>query len=715
MKTARTPLQLLRSPRRIAISEIGSVLNDTPFIRTNKKEEIADAVFTFDIETSSFYEEGEKRNCMYAFVFFIRDFNHYIIGRTWEEFLDILENISLSLHLDGQRKALVYVHNLAYEFQYISRLLEWKKIFALDKREPVQCLSDRGIEFRCSYKLSGYSLEVLGRNLHRYQCRKMTGDLDYSKVRHSTTPMTATEQGYLINDGRVVSCYIQELIDDLGNITKIPLTKTGFVRNYCRRQCLPKSKKRRREYYQYSQLMKVCTISSVQEYQQLKRGFAGGFTHGNALYTGLVIDDVTSLDFTSSYPSVMCCEQFPMSKGRLVTPHSYKEFLRYLNTYCCLFDITIYDLEPKTDIDNPLSFSKCWEHEGVVTDNGRIVSARKVTTTLTELDYDIFTHYYKWKKITVMNMRVYAKNYLPKPFVSAILKLYGDKTTLKGVAGKEKEYQNSKEQVNACFGMTVTDICRDEIEYSNGEWSSSHCDIQKALNQNNRSRKRFLYYPWGVWVTAYARRNLLMSLLETWNEKTQYSDYLYSDTDSMKIRHYEDHKEFVERYNRMIDEKMKKAMRYQGLDYSLTRPKTIKGEEKPLGHFDFDGHYTRFKYLGAKRYMVEYDDKKVSLTVSGLNKDKTIPYLLERARIERKDVFELFDDELYVPAEHTGKNTHTYIDYETEGDITDYMGNPGHYHELSSVHLEGADYSLSLADAYINYIMGLREVRTNED
>ena len=32
-------------------------------------------------------------------------------------------------------------------------------------------------------------------------------------------------------------------------------------------------------------------------------------------------------------------------------------------------------------------------------------------------------------------------------------------------------------------------------------------------------------------------------------------------------------------------------------------PKTIKGETKTLGVWDFDGFYTDFKTLGAKRYI----------------------------------------------------------------------------------------------------------------
>ena len=72
-------------------------------------------------------------------------------------------------------------------------------------------------------------------------------------------------------------------------------------------------------------------------------------------------------------------------------------------------------------------------------------------------------------------------------------------------------------------------------------------------------------------------------------------------------------------------------------------------------------------------------------------------------------MFDLFEEGLYIPKEYTGKMTHTYIDYPQDGIIEDYNGVKGEYHELSSVHLEPADYSMSIALEYLQYLMGIRE------
>ena len=50
--------------------------------------------------------------------------------------------------------------------------------------------------------------------------------------------------------------------------------------------------------------------------------------------------------------------------------------------------------------------------------------------------------------------------------------------------------------------------------------------------------------------------------------------------------------------------------------------------------------------------------------------------------------------------------THTYIDDRRTGTITDYLGYTNTFDEYSGVHLENAEYSLSLSQAYIDFLKG---------
>lgn len=256
------------------------------------------------------------------------------------------------------------------------------------------------------------------------------------------------------------------------------------------------------------------------------------------------------------------------------------------------------------------------------------------------------------------------------------------------------------------LGMMVTDIIRELITYDNDtEWGSEVPDIDKALNRYNKSYNRFTFYPWGIYVTAYARTALFTGILEFItggsSDPAKYThDYVYSDTDSIKGMNRSSHEKYINKYNQNIRTQLCKAMDFHKLPYEMIEPKNIKGVPKCLGVWDYEGDYEYFKTLGAKRYM-DKKDGEWSLTVSGLNKKITVPYLVKKYG---DDCINHFDEDLTIPAEYTGKNTHTYIDEETSGTIRDYLGNLGYYHEYSSIHLEGAEYSLSITPEYMTYI-----------
>lgn len=716
MKAKRHKIPFVTESKIYSPDDIITVLdmsvNDSMIVSTGQRKESENIVkefevpASFDIETTSFYVDNYKAAIMYEWTFGIN--GNVIIGRTWEELERMFTAISKHLRLADDRRLIIYVHNLSFEFQFIRKHFSWLKVFAIDTRKPIYAVTTTGLEFRCSYLLSGYSLAKLGDELQKYPVKKMTGDLDYSLMRHSQTVLTSEELKYCENDVRVVMSYIKERIEIDGGIAKIPYTKTGYVRNYCRNACLYTGRNHKRsvgKYASYHNLMEALTLEA-DEYEQLKRAFQGGFTHANALHSEQELTDVASYDFTSSYPYVMVSEMFPMSKGRLINGngqlHSKEEFESCLRCYCCLFDVVFHGLMTKVVHENPLSLSRCWDVKNEVVNNGRIVCADLVATTITEQDYQILNYFYSWDKIDIGNFRIYEKGYLPTDFVKSILKLYSDKTTLKGVKGKEIEYLAGKCMLNATYGMAVTDICRDENTYTNDVWQVEPCDVLKAISDYNISKKRFLFYPWGVWVTAYARRNLFTGIIELGN------DYVYSDTDSVKVLNHESHRAYFKSYNTQCRLKLQAACEYHQIPFESVEPATIKGVKKLLGVWDFEGVYRRFKTLGAKRYMVEGSDGEVSMTVSGVNKNVAVPYLLET--YGRDGIFEAFEDSLMIPADYTGKNTHTYIDDVMRGLLTDYNGVQCEFEELSGVHLEQAEYCLSMSVAYLNYIRGVRTI-----
>lgn len=655
----------------------------------------------FDIETTSFTrldEDGDDEKCatMYEWTFGID--GYCIVGRTWEEFVSMMDRIVHLLGLHPDNRIVVYVHNLAYEFQWIRKWFDWETVFAIDVRKPLYALTTSGIEFRCSYLLSGYSLAKLGDELRRYKMAKKVGDLDYSLMRHSSTPLTPKELGYCLADVKVVMCYVQECMEDEGgDIFLIPLTKTGYVRRYCRNECLGIGRHRTKDQWRFTAKVKTLQLDP-DEYRQLRRGFQGGFTHANPYHSGRLMEDVASFDFTSSYPTVMVADVFPMGRAEYIEQLDRATLEESLDYWCCLFDVYFYNIESDFLNDHYISSSHCSAMEGAQLDNGRVVRADSLLTTITDVDYRIIKRLYHWDLMDVRNFRRYPKGYLPKPFVKSILDLYKAKTELKGVEGMETEYQVAKGMLNSCYGMTVTDIAKDLMVYRDDEWDVDPVDLDAEISRYNRSRTRFLYYPWGVWVTAYARMNLFSGIIECGN------DYIYSDTDSIKITNASDHMDYIQRYNDSICSSLEAALDFHGLPKDLYRPMSMDGKEHPLGVWDYEGTYDRFKTLGAKRYLTQTDGR-YSLTVAGLGKKVAAEYIADQP-----DPFDFFSDGMYIPKGYTGKSIHTYIDDETEGTLVDYLGNEGSWHELSSIHMEDSEYELSLSEEYKNLLMETWEV-----
>ena len=686
------------------LTQFLSTINTKDIIKSKDKI-YYNLAMSFDIETSSFYEDkngviytnddyrklkntvkADKKAIMYIWQFAIEE--NVIIGRTWNDFLYFCKKLYDFLNLK-ERYIVVYVHNLSYEFQFICKWFNWIDIFADSERKPIKATTDTHFIFKCSYRLSGYSLEILANNLKSHNIKKMVGDLDYNLIRNSKTPISKEELKYCENDVLIVTSYIDEQINEFGNIEKIPLTQTGKVRRYVRKQCFQNKE------YQY--FIKELTIEKP-EYMLLKNAFMGGFTHCNAMYTNKICQNVTSYDFTSSYPTVLISEKYPMSKGKEVYITTETELLNLIKNYCVLVDLQFTNIKTSFMYEQIISYSKCRNVQNPLINNGRIVQADTLTITCTDVDFLNIRDFYKWDSMKIGLCYIYKKDYLPKEFIKTILHLYKSKTELKGVDGKEVEYLHSKELLNSLYGMCVTSIVHDTVNFNGAEWTTENGNLEEELKNYNTDKNRFLFYHWGVWCTAYARNNLYTGIKECKD------DYIDSDTDSIKIFNADKHKNYFEKYNKWIVQKLEKCLKYHNIPLDYISPKTIKGETKTLGIWDFDGFYTDFKTLGAKRYIYRKDDK-ISITVCGLSKKSGKEFIENQEK-----PFLFFNDGMFVDCEHTGKMTHTYIDREIENIITDYLGNQAYYHEKSFIHLEKTDYLLSLSDMYIKYFMGVQKL-----
>ena len=89
------------------------------------------------------------------------------VGRTWDEYKELISNVEYTLGLNENLRLIVYVHNLSYEFQFMRKIFDWYKVFSLEVRKRVYAITTTGTEYRYSYKLSSYNLATIGKNLQK--------------------------------------------------------------------------------------------------------------------------------------------------------------------------------------------------------------------------------------------------------------------------------------------------------------------------------------------------------------------------------------------------------------------------------------------------------------------------------------------------------------------------------------------------------------------
>lgn len=641
---------------------------------------------SFDIETTSYKTEETKSSFMYIWQIMID--NILIIGRTWDEFIELCEKLRDIFDLSDARRLAVYVHNLSFEFQHFCHLFDSWEIFARKEREPLKAfLPSYGIEFRDSLALSGCTLQSLSSQITRHDVHKMAGDLDYTKIRTYKTNMTDKELLYCIYDVLVVNAYILEKIEDDGDITKIPMTKTGYVRKHCKNETIYNSRAGRG----YSRKMKNLKLKT-EEYIALRKAFAGGFTHSNPEKTNKTIPNVRHIDFTSSYPTVMIAEKFPATSGNHLTGDFKLDRILNSENYLTVCRCHFENLAAKFDGDYYLSSSKCENLKNPNVLNGRMESADSFDIWLTNVDLEIVEKCYSFD-FECHEAWAYKMDYLPRQLIACIVELYENKTNFKGVEGKELEYNLSKQLLNSIYGVMVQKIENDEITFEGGQWYKTPADLAESIEKYNENKSRFNIYSWGVFITAYARRNLWLGILEAGE-----NNYIYSDTDSIFYQSSDHFEKWIEEYNCKIIARLEKSLKNAGLNPSRVSPLKPNGTPAPLGVWDREKDCDHFKTLGAKRYLEERGGEYRS-TIAGLAKDKGRKFIASQ-----EDPFNFFADGMKIPAKSTGKLTHTYNDNMTEFAVKDIDGNYVKIKTPSGICLEPCEFHLTIEKNYLDWI-----------
>lgn len=599
--------------------------------KSQNKHRILNVFSAFDIETSTVWlnpnhSQYDVHSFMYVWQMQIEEYT--VKGRTWDEFFrwlyvlrEAIERIKNDNNLSVNPLLVCWVHNLSYEFAFLSGLYPFTndECFFRDVRKPIYCRMFDTFELRCSYIQTNLSLAALCKQTGVQQ--KLSGQkFNYDKVRFPWTKLTPFEEEYTTVDVESLVQAMKYRVSRGGdNLQTVPLTSTGYVRRECKEALKD----------QFLDLREM--KPKEKEYRLLRKAFRGGNTHANRYYVGQIVEDVYSYDISSSYPTQQLTQLFPIKPFRWLelSQRTAKRRIERVFTFIGLgyavvgtYQFKNVRLKNHREPIPYISLSRCdamgTDDYDLILDNGRILECGYMEISLTEIDLQIVLDQYTFDYMDVMECMISQKDYLPASYRQVIQDYYEKKTALKGDDSEDGKYiyVKSKNMLNAVYGMSATDPVHQEIEYKDGDYKVSAYEDFTPDELLKLLKNASFPYQWGVYTTAYARKQLQDAI------KLCGDRIIYCDTDSVKT------KGDVPIWQ-LNDKLMKKAIQQKAYADDM------KGNRHYIGLFESDGHYDRFITQGAKRYAYE-SDGHMGITVAGvstkINEETGISFAVEELK-----------------------------------------------------------------------------------
>ena len=550
------------------------LLNDTRHKSRHTNSDIA----VFDFLTCQY---GEDKATMYAWCFKYK--GEYTIGRTYYEYSKFISRFTRGT-----------------ECYYLAYTADIRAFYTYFKGR-VQNTHKNPIEFKKSpskaTQISQIAQVTVGDIVYRDITKLIDIDMpkptfDTTLIRHSQTPLTV-EIDYL--KARVD--YIESMLVKYGITIE---TSWQTIQNKTRAVI----KKHYNEMTDYEKVIhQNNTRVSEKQFNIIRNAVRGGVCMASADKIGVTLTDVRSFDATSHYPTQLVYKKFPIKAVFM----DRREGIDLNGNYLYIVEVEFFNLRTRNE---SLPYWKCDIEKGDIVNgltekSGNVFSAMYYKTTMTSVDMVTFSKFYKWDSYTIINAVKFTSGYLPKFMTDTVWEMFNAKEATRGTP----QGAINKAGLNSIWGLT----------------SSKYVTFDKY--DKNLCRK--FNVAWGAFITAYARQELLDRILEVG------SDFVYCDTDSIKMINYEKHTHL----------------------FTLGRE---------LGQWKDEGNYEVFKTLGKKKYAC-VKNGVLDVTFSGLNKEFVLSSVTNK---------ELFVDTLRTGCTLQKAVERAYIIHEKiHESITDYLGN----------------------------------------
>lgn len=602
-----------------------------------------------DIETSNNHAEDPHELRTWIVSIQVLFNGEYHLFRYPEELIQFYKDIydKYDLYDNGvmDKVLITYIHNASYDLSYLLPYLfdlpdfEKGNKGIVEGKNKILTFVRGALEFRCSYRLSGVSLEKWSKEMN-IEHKKLVGLYDYDATLYQDSILSKDSEDYDLYDVlSMFECSEKQLNFHGDNLATVPYTATGYIRRTLRRSC-NRDRYYRNTYFYKNRLNYDC-------FEYCIKSYAGGVTHNNRFFKNRLIqcnktykyhgdhiievNKIRHRDFKSHYPSQMTCNVFPLGEPHLIYNSvkmdfdlSIEDILNWYPEFTSFAVIRFYGAKLKDEFNSMpfLQFSKCYETHFTdkELDNGRILNANGEwimyldNITLSILNEQYYIDYEILEVYRMKNER------LPQCIIDVIDYYFKGKSDKKNLVhdltfklGRlapetiEEEFNllQMKKGLNAIYGCTatsplkqtyeITDLC----EFKLSKMYASKEEIEAGLYKYYHGKNNFLAYQIGCMVTAYARLELYEYI-----KTIGYDKCLYIDTDSC---FYISTPEVEKRIEDLNAEKRKKA-HYVTLD---------NGKKEYYDEFCLEPDIIAFKGLHSKCYGI-VTDKGLEVTIAGV-------------------------------------------------------------------------------------------------
>jgi len=574
-----------------------------------------------------------------------------IYGYLLEDFFNFIQELYVWKEFNFDKKAKtknlnikMWVHNLAWDFEFLKYWLKdnnykyYSKIMYEDNSvedEFLDCnawniVENNGqvynstiqmkmkdisfgkkhfksfikIKMYDSVKLIPEKLETIGTNIIKIDKMfyKLGSEFDYEKIRAYDYILEDIEKAYIYNDVYILKEFIKQYYIDNG---LVGYTASGISFNNMLNFMFPNAPKKYEEFTEvYPEIKDKKIIQLIDD------SYSGGYTYCNPKHKGKVIEkEGHSIDRNSSYPSAMKYNKLPYGmpryfKGKYKFDDNYDIAMQKIHFdgfrrkkgssigfikigSCCDFlqDIKEYGFK-KNDYT-----STNFDNEGqLMTCNYNLV------LTIDELEllksvYDFYTYrtigntVLKGSKNLVKKLD-YIEGIKFKSKIGDLGTFIDDCTERKIKYKKEKNKCGvtvAKRDMNSIYGKLGSGFTRKIMQYVNDE--DGFFKLERKYENDSEydyEERRKYYRSYSSFTTSYGRIALITNIIKI-EENYGEDEFLYSDTDSI----------------------------YATLTVNEFKALGIELHKTKLGAWDIEKEFTKFKCLGAKKYLLyghEYED-----------------------------------------------------------------------------------------------------------